>query len=88
MDEIAKILVGTSPILAVVLLLGAQLFVTIKDVAAAWHKDRLDAEEQRAEIKHAIEEVTRRVILLETARFGEASPTQTRRPENPDISPN
>lgn len=88
MEEIAKVLVGTSPVLAVVLLLGMSILTTIKGVAEAWHQDHVDAAEARKEIKHAIDEVTRRVILLETARFGEASPAQPRKPDGLDISPN
>jgi len=68
MEDIAKILVGSSPILAVVLLLGAQLIVTVKELIAL----QMTASDERADIKA-------RLKRLEEHLIGDISPTLARK---------
>lgn len=67
MDEIAKILIGSSPILAVVLLLGTQLIATVKDLVIM----QTQAKDERADIKARLKRLEEHVI-------GDVSPTLTR----------
>jgi len=74
MDEIGKILVGSSPILAVVLVLGTQLIAAVKEIAKDWQLDRAAAAADRETIKLQIQDVARRVNRLEEHQIGNSEP--------------
>lgn len=82
MDEIAKALIGSSPVLVVVLLLGDKAIGAIKEIAKDWRVDRLQSANERAQIMAWIQDTNRRVGRLEEDAFGERSPTQPKRPAN------
>lgn len=86
MDEILKVLVGTSPILVGVIFLVRELTPTIKEIAISWHADREKAAMQREAILFDLNDITRRVKLLEAEQIGEVSPTLPGRPEGVKIS--
>lgn len=67
MDEIARILIGSSPILAVVLLLGTQLIAAVKDLTIY----QAQASDERADIKARLKRLEEHII-------GDVSPTLTR----------
>lgn len=74
MEEIAKMLVGTSPIAAVLLLLGTQFL-------SVWKADLATANVKRDTIIERLDDLTRRVKLLEVEATGDESPTEHKRPK-------